>query len=109
MSVTVPTALFDRAPDGTPYSPEFQDVYHSSHGGLPQARHVFLGGNELPARWRGRDPFRALESGVGPGWELLPAWDACRRDPPRPRRRHPRSAASPPRPRGHPRPPPAPL
>ena len=35
------------AGDGTPYSPGYGDVYHSSQGGLEQARHVFLGGNGL--------------------------------------------------------------
>ncbi len=88
MSVTVPTALFDRAPDGTPYSPEFQDVYHSSHGGLAQARHVFLGGNELPARWQGRDAFVIVETGFGLGLNFLTAWDAWRKDERRSRRLH---------------------
>ena len=54
MAITVPTATLERTADGTPYSREFEDVYHSAHGGLAQARHVFLGGNALPARWQGR-------------------------------------------------------
>ena len=35
------------AGDGTPYSALYDDVYHSAHGGLAQARHVFLAGNDL--------------------------------------------------------------
>jgi tRNA 5-methylaminomethyl-2-thiouridine biosynthesis bifunctional protein len=42
------TPAFDAA--GTPYSPEYGDVYHSDESGPGQARHVFLGGNDLPAQ-----------------------------------------------------------
>ena len=38
------------AGDGTPYSALYDDVYHAAQGGLEQARHVFLAGNDLPAR-----------------------------------------------------------
>ena len=38
----------ERAADGTPYSSEFRDLYHSVHGAVAQSRHVFLGGNALP-------------------------------------------------------------
>lgn len=87
-SVSLPTATFERSPDGTPFSSEFQDVYHSAQGGLAQARHVFLGGNALPGRWRGRDAFVILETGFGLGLNFLAAWDAWRADPARPRRLH---------------------
>ena len=86
--VTVPTARLERSADGTPFSPEFQDVYHSSHGGLQQARHVFLGGNGLPARWQGRDSFVIVETGFGLGVNFLAAWEAWRADPSRSRRLH---------------------
>jgi tRNA 5-methylaminomethyl-2-thiouridine biosynthesis bifunctional protein len=88
MSVTVPHAQFDRAADGTPFSPEFEDVYHSAHGGLAQSRHVFLAGNGLPARWGGRDSFVVMETGFGLGLNFLSAWDAWRKDPSRPKRLH---------------------
>lgn len=39
-------------PDGTPFSTHYDDVYHSTEGGLAQAHHVFLGGNGLPEGWR---------------------------------------------------------
>ena len=35
--------------NGTPYSPEYDDIYHSADSGPGEARHVFLGGNGLPA------------------------------------------------------------
>jgi tRNA 5-methylaminomethyl-2-thiouridine biosynthesis bifunctional protein len=88
MSVTVPHARFERAADGTPFSPEFHDVYHSAHGGLAQSRHVFLAGNGLPARWQGRDSFVIVETGFGLGLNFLAAWDAWRQDPSRSRRLH---------------------
>jgi tRNA 5-methylaminomethyl-2-thiouridine biosynthesis bifunctional protein len=86
--VSLPTARLERAPDGTPFSSEYQDVYHSAQGGLAQARHVFLGGNALPERWRGRDAFVILETGFGLGLNFLATWRAWSADPARPRRLH---------------------
>jgi tRNA 5-methylaminomethyl-2-thiouridine biosynthesis bifunctional protein len=63
-------------------------VYHASHGGLAQARHVFLGGTGLPGAWRGRDAFTILETGFGIGLNFLAAWDAWRADAGRPARLH---------------------
>ncbi len=76
------------AGDGTPMSPRFGDVYHSADSGPGQARHVFLGGNGLPARWAGRASFTILETGFGIGVNFLATWDAWRRDAARPRRLH---------------------
>lgn len=87
MPVTVAHARLDYA-NGTPFSSEFQDVYHASHGGLAQARHVFLRGNGLPEAWQGRDAFTILETGFGLGLNFLAAWDAWRADPARPARLH---------------------
>jgi len=76
------------APDGTPYSTAFGDVYHSSEGGPAQAAHVFLGGNDLPGRWRGRARFTILETGFGLGLNFLATWAAWRDDPARPAKLH---------------------
>jgi tRNA 5-methylaminomethyl-2-thiouridine biosynthesis bifunctional protein len=76
------------AADGTPYSEEYGDVYHSAEGGLAQARHVFLGGNALPQRWRGRRRFTILETGFGFGLSFLATWQAWREDPARCERLH---------------------
>ena len=86
--IAVPTATLARSGDGTAFSDEFQDVYHSTHGGLAQSRHVFLAGNSLPERWKGRDAFVILETGFGLGLNFLAAWDAWRADPSRPARLH---------------------
>ena len=86
--ITVPTARLELSADGTPVSPEFKDVYHSADGGLAQSRHVFLAGNELPARWKARPAFVVLETGFGLGLNFLAAWDAWRRDAGRSRRLH---------------------
>ncbi|MDR3324287.1 MAG: bifunctional tRNA (5-methylaminomethyl-2-thiouridine)(34)-methyltransferase MnmD/FAD-dependent 5-carboxymethylaminomethyl-2-thiouridine(34) oxidoreductase MnmC [Zoogloeaceae bacterium] len=71
-------ALLTFAPDGTPYSEQYDDVYHSCHGGPEQARHVFLGGNGLPERWQGREQFVILETGFGLGLNFLVTWAAWR-------------------------------
>jgi len=68
------------APDGTPFSELYHDVYHSAAGGAAQARHVFLRGNGLPERWRRRRAFTILETGFGFGLSFLAAWQAWRED-----------------------------
>jgi tRNA 5-methylaminomethyl-2-thiouridine biosynthesis bifunctional protein len=74
--------------DETPYSAAYGDVYHSAAGGPEQARHVFLAGNDLPRRWRGRERFVILETGFGSGLNFLTTWQAWRDDPQRCRRLH---------------------
>ncbi|ANQ84649.1 5-methylaminomethyl-2-thiouridine methyltransferase [Azoarcus olearius] len=76
------------AEDGTPYSTAYGDVYHSSDGGLGQAHHVFLAGNGLPERWRGRERFVIVETGFGLGLNFLASWAAWRKDPQRSERLH---------------------
>lgn len=63
---------------GTPYSTRYDDIYHAAHGGLEQARHVFLAGNDLPARWAGGDGFAIFETGFGLGLNFLATWQAWR-------------------------------
>ena len=77
-------------PDGTPYSPRFQDRYRSENGGLEQARGVFLHGCGLPQAWAGAAQWRILETGFGLGLNFLVAWAAWRADLPsqRPQRLH---------------------
>ena len=67
--------------DGTPFSRAFGDVYHAVDGGLGQARHVFLGGNGLPERWKDRDRFVVFETGFGLGLNFLATLQAWRREP----------------------------
>jgi len=74
--------------EGTPYSPRYDDVYHSTEGGLAQAHHVFLGGNDLPRAWGGREQFVIVETGFGQGLNFLATWQAWRNDPQRCRRLH---------------------
>ena len=74
--------------DGTPRSAEYDDVYHPRSGALAQARHVFLDGDALAARWRGKDRFVILETGFGLGNNFLATWAAWRADPERCRQLH---------------------
>jgi tRNA 5-methylaminomethyl-2-thiouridine biosynthesis bifunctional protein len=76
------------AADGTPYSAVYDDVYHSAAGGPGQALQVFLRGNGLPERWRGRRTFTVLETGFGFGLSFLATWQAWRADPARSERLH---------------------
>lgn len=66
--------------DGTPLSLDHGDIYHPRAGALAQARHVFLAGNGLPARWRSRKQFVILETGFGLGHNFLATWAAWRED-----------------------------
>jgi tRNA 5-methylaminomethyl-2-thiouridine biosynthesis bifunctional protein len=81
-------ATLQFAPDGTPRSDLFDDVYHSADGGFEQARHVFLAGNNLPERWRGRERFVIVETGFGLGLNFLATWAAWREDAARSRTLH---------------------
>lgn len=62
--------------DGTPVSCRFDDPYFSLENGLAETRHVFLDGNDLPARYR--DGFHIAELGFGTGLNLLTALMAWR-------------------------------
>ena len=57
-----------------PVSTRFEDPYFSIHDGLEETRHVFLAGNDLPARFGGA--FAIAELGFGTGLNFLVAWDA---------------------------------
>jgi tRNA 5-methylaminomethyl-2-thiouridine biosynthesis bifunctional protein len=75
-------------PGGVPYSEAYGDVYHSADGGPEQARHVFLAGNGLPERWRGRESFTVVECGFGLGVNFLVTCAELLRDLSAPRRMH---------------------
>ncbi|MEC5407363.1 bifunctional tRNA (5-methylaminomethyl-2-thiouridine)(34)-methyltransferase MnmD/FAD-dependent 5-carboxymethylaminomethyl-2-thiouridine(34) oxidoreductase MnmC [Paraburkholderia sp. MPAMCS5] len=74
--------------NGTPFSPVYDDIYHSAVGALEQANYVFLHGNALPERWQGRRIFTVLETGFGMGINFLMTWAAWRADPARCERLH---------------------
>mgnify|MGYP006288431567 CR=1 FL=1 len=56
---------------GVPVSRRFDDPFYSLEDGLAEARHVFLGGNDLPARFR--PGFHIAELGFGTGLNLVAA------------------------------------
>lgn len=61
---------------GVPVSRRFDDPYFSLDDGVAETRHVFLGGNDLPARFR--DGFHVAELGFGTGLNLLATRQAWR-------------------------------
>ncbi len=90
--MTICLAELGESPRGhgphVPYSPLYDDLYHSEFGAWAQAREVFLLGNGLPSRWQGsagrrRQRFVILETGFGLGNNFLATWAAWRADPQR--------------------------
>jgi tRNA U34 5-methylaminomethyl-2-thiouridine-forming methyltransferase MnmC len=61
---------------GIPVSTQFDDPYFSLENGLAETNHVFLAGNDLPARFL--DGFHIAELGFGTGLNLLAAIKAWR-------------------------------
>jgi tRNA 5-methylaminomethyl-2-thiouridine biosynthesis bifunctional protein len=63
--------------DGQPYSDRFDDAYFSTDSGLEEARHVFLQGNQLAARFAAlsaHESFCIGDTGFGTGLNFLCAW-----------------------------------
>ncbi|WP_170479161.1 tRNA (5-methylaminomethyl-2-thiouridine)(34)-methyltransferase MnmD [Ruegeria arenilitoris] len=58
--------------DRVPVSDQFNDPYFSLQNGLEETRHVFLGGNDLPARFV--PGFHIAELGFGTGLNMLTVW-----------------------------------
>ncbi len=73
-------ARIDFSDAAAPRSLQFDDIYHARAGAQGQAEHVFLRGNGLPERWRGRRRFVILETGFGLGHNFLATWAAWRAD-----------------------------
>ncbi|MEM8577909.1 MAG: tRNA (5-methylaminomethyl-2-thiouridine)(34)-methyltransferase MnmD [Pseudomonadota bacterium] len=68
---------------GVPVSTRFDDPYYSLADGLAETQHVFLAGNDLPARFR--PGFHIAELGFGTGLNFcaaLRAWRAAGMDGP---------------------------
>lgn len=61
---------------GVPVSLRFDDPYYSLDDGLAETRHVFLDGNDLPARFK--DGFHIAELGFGTGLNFLVTLSAWR-------------------------------
>lgn len=71
-------AEIDWRDGGVPVARRFDDPYFSLNDGLAETRHVFLTGNDLPARFR--DGLRIAELGFGTGLNLIAtviAWQAA--------------------------------
>lgn len=72
-----PHAQLEWDAQGQPLSRQFGDVYFSREDGLGETHHVFLDGNDLPARFAALPPGGRLvigETGFGTGLNFLCAW-----------------------------------
>ena len=76
MTATGQTAELEWRDGAIPVSTRFDDPYFSLAGGLAETRHVFLAGNDLPARFR--PGFHIAELGFGTGLNMLAALIAWR-------------------------------
>ncbi|MEL6766896.1 MAG: tRNA (5-methylaminomethyl-2-thiouridine)(34)-methyltransferase MnmD [Pseudomonadota bacterium] len=72
-------------PGPVPFSRRYNDPFFAPEDGLAETRHVYLDGNDLPARWAagglGAGPgagFRTGELGFGAGLATLAAWSLWR-------------------------------
>ncbi|KIN74098.1 tRNA (5-methylaminomethyl-2-thiouridine)(34)-methyltransferase MnmD [Sulfitobacter guttiformis] len=70
------TAQIEWRDGRVPVSVQFDDPYFSLENGMDETHHVFLGGNDLPARFR--DGFHIAELGFGTGLNFLVALQAFR-------------------------------
>lgn len=59
---------------GNPVSTGFDDVYYNRKSGVEETRLVFLGGNNLPENWVGKQQFTIAETGFGTGLNFLTTW-----------------------------------
>ncbi|MDZ7822943.1 MAG: tRNA (5-methylaminomethyl-2-thiouridine)(34)-methyltransferase MnmD [Ahrensia sp.] len=57
-----------------PFSKRFGDHFYSRHDGRLESEHVFLHGNNLPARWSQAGNFTIGELGFGTGLNFLETW-----------------------------------
>ena len=74
--------------DGVPCATDYDDVYFAREGGIDEARHVFLAGNDLPARWQDARAFTLGETGFGTGLNFLLSVAEWRRQAPASSRLH---------------------
>lgn len=70
------TAQIEWRDGKVPVSTRFDDPYFSLENGMDETRHVFLAGNDLPARFR--DGFHVAELGFGTGLNFLVALQTFR-------------------------------
>ncbi len=62
----------------TLYDPSAQQTYHSDHGAIAEARHVYLGASGAARRLAAGGELHVLEVGLGTGLNLLLTLDAAR-------------------------------
>ena len=69
--------------DGVLRADDFDDLYFSTDDGLGEARHVFLGGNDLAGRIAAAPQFTIAETGFGTGLNFLAVMALLKASPPK--------------------------
>jgi tRNA 5-methylaminomethyl-2-thiouridine biosynthesis bifunctional protein len=89
-SLHLPPPRLDWNADGLPESRDYGDVYFSKADALGESSHVFLAGNDLPARFAalGANDFVIVELGFGSGLNFLNTWRLWRQTAPHGARLH---------------------
>ncbi len=87
--MTIPTCAISWADvqwrsDGSPFSPEYGDIYYSAAGGQEEKKAVFLEGCALPSRFAAGTPTQVLELGFGTGLSFLTTWSSFLQEAPEP-------------------------
>ncbi len=67
--------------NGVPYAGDFEDGYYCGDDGVAEARHVFLDGNDLAARFAGGGHLTIAETGFGTGLNCLAVMTLLERHP----------------------------
>lgn len=74
MEKDLPRDVLEFREGDMPFSTQFGDHFYCKSDGRAECGHVFLGGNDLPARWAHGGNFTIAELGFGTGLNFLETW-----------------------------------
>ncbi len=74
MSEALPKDELEFHEGDMPFSKRFGDHFYCRSDGRAECAHVFLGGNQMPERWKNCDTFVIGELGFGTGLNFLETW-----------------------------------
>lgn len=74
MGQDLPRDILEFREGDMPFSVAFGDHFYCRSDGRAECAHVFMGGNDLPARWQAGGAFVIGELGFGTGLNFLETW-----------------------------------